>query len=197
MTQLILALHDDGKSNAEIAAEITACGCTHHDIDLGELFYMMNFRDMLTKEVGNDAAKKWHGSVLDMKAAVEASGNADALAAIDRWLSHITNPRNATWQTSKPEYSAQFYALYQLFNNPPNDQIFNEGDLDAIYALGGGRIEVTEAEVADIIAQAERDEALSTVHQRHNAGSTAAQLAHDNNETPEAIIDAAAAAEGI
>ena len=141
--------HEAGDDAATIAAAINAQGRTAADIEIGDLLYMLNFRGMLTKEVGNDAAKKWTGTILNMKAAVAADPT--ATLKINQWLSHVTNPRNKTWQTSQAEYAAPFYALYRVFNNPPNAAIFAEGDLDAIYELGGGRIETTAEEVQLLI----------------------------------------------
>lgn len=136
--------HEAGDDAATIVSKFNAQGLTVRDIDLGELLFTMNFNGMLTKVVGG-TTETWTGSVLDMKAAV--AGDTTATTSINRWLSHITNHRNVRWETTNPEYSAPFYALYQAFNNPPNESVFNVGDLDAIYALGGGRRETTEAEV--------------------------------------------------
>lgn len=148
----IKGLHEAGKTTAEIAAEKTAEGVTVKDIDLGDLLYLLNFRDMLTKEVGNDSAKKWAGSILDMQAAIAA--DPVATLSVKQWLSHITNTRNTDWQTSRPEYAAPFYALYVALNN---SSIFNAGDMDAIYELGGGRVEWTADEVQALIdAEAKR-----------------------------------------
>jgi hypothetical protein len=190
----IRALHEAGQDAATIAATFNAWGVTEHDIDLAALLYTMNFNGMLTKEVGNDAAKKWTGTVLVMKEAVAA--DASATTSINQWLSHITNQRNSNWQTTRPEYAAPFYALYQIFNNPPNDAVFNVGDLDAIYALGGGRRETTVAEVQSLIdgkAQTDvRDELEGEWSTLFNDGGIASAISSGDRIGLETALRAAA-----
>jgi homospermidine synthase len=109
---------------------------------------------MLTKLVGSNETEKWRGSILTMKAAIVAASvppdnateqqiAAAAEAAIyalalDQWLSHITNPRNETFDTTNPLHAATFAALNAAFGDPQIG-IFQAGDFDAVYALGGGR----------------------------------------------------------
>lgn len=183
----IQAWHEAGDDAATIVSKFNAQGVTEHDIDLAALLYTMNFNGMLTKEVGNDAAKKWTGTVLTMKE--EVAADASATTSINQWLSHITNQRNSNWQTTRPEYAAPFYSLYQIFNNPPNDAVFNVGDLDAIYALGGGRRETTVTEVQALLdakatetAQQAREAIVATALQ-HFAGITATKQAELNTAT--------------
>lgn len=178
--------HEAGDDAATIVSKFNAQGLTVRDIDLGELLFTMNFNGMLTKVVGG-TTETWTGSVLDMKAAV--AGDTTATTSINRWLSHITNHRNVRWETTNPEYSAPFYALYQAFNNPPNESVFNVGDLDAIYALGGGRRETTVAEVQALLdakavetAQQAREAIVATALQ-HFAGITATKQAELNTAT--------------
>ena len=137
-----------GDDAAAIATAITQQGRTVKDIDLGDLLYLLNFRGMLTKLVGNDAARKWDGSVLRMQELVAADPVASS--AIAQWLSHITNTRNTVWRTTDPAFSAPFYQLYLAFRDPAKG-IFKDGDLDAIYAVGGGRVSATTKEVQALI----------------------------------------------
>jgi len=88
----------------------------------------------LTKLVSNNADEKWAGSVLAMKAALVSAGS-DVVPHVDRWLSHITNPRNTHWDTTDLNYAKPFHDLFLAFSQ---SGIFGEGDFEAIAALGGG-----------------------------------------------------------
>jgi len=111
---------------------------TAQPIPLAELLFTLNFRGMLTKVVGSNEAEKWRGSILTMKAALTAANQTAYVAALDQWLSHITNPRNLTFDTTNPTHAATFAALNAAFGDPQAG-IFQAGDFDAVYALGGGR----------------------------------------------------------
>lgn len=111
---------------------------TDQPIPLADLLFTLNFRGMLTKVVGSNEAEKWRGSILTMKAALTAANQTAYVAALDQWLSHITNPRNLTFDTTNPLHAATFAALNAVFGDPQAG-IFQAGDFDAVYALGGGR----------------------------------------------------------
>lgn len=111
---------------------------TAQPIQLADLLFTLNFRGMLTKIVGGNEAEKWRGSILVMKAALQQANQDVFVAALDQWLSHITNPRNATFDTTVPAHAATFAALNASFGDPQVG-IFQAGDFDAVYALGGGR----------------------------------------------------------
>lgn len=111
---------------------------TAQPIPLADLLFTLNFRGMLTKVVGSNEAEKWRGSILTMKAALTAANQTVYVAALDQWLSHITNPRNLTFDTTNPVHAATFAALNAAFGDPQAG-IFQAGDFDAVYALGGGR----------------------------------------------------------
>jgi hypothetical protein len=111
---------------------------TAQPIPLAELLFTLNFRGMLTKVVGSNEAEKWRGSILTMKAALTAANQTAYVAALDQWLSHITNPRNLTFDTTNPTHAATFAALNAAFGDPQAG-IFQAGDFDAVYSLGGGR----------------------------------------------------------
>jgi hypothetical protein len=101
---------------------------------LSELLFLLNFRGMLTKLVNNNSDEKWSGTVLAMKAAIAA--DAVATAHVDRWLSHITNPRNTHWDTTDAAYSAPFWAMAQAVAGSPG--MPSAADFSAVAALGGG-----------------------------------------------------------
>ena len=121
-------------TDAEIVAALKATGITARPIVLAELLFLLNFRGMLTKLVSNNADEKWTGSVLAMKAAIAADPT--ATAHVDRWLSHITNPRNTHWDTTDANYSAPFWAMAQAVAGGPG--MPSVADFAAVAALGGG-----------------------------------------------------------
>ena len=69
-----------------------------------------------------------------MKAAI--AGDAVATAHVDRWLSHITNPRNTHWDTTDANYAAAFWALSQAVAG--GQGMPSVADFAAVAALGGG-----------------------------------------------------------
>lgn len=150
---------------------------TAQPIPLAELLFTLNFRGMLTKVVGSNEAEKWRGSILTMKAALTAANQTAHVAALDQWLSHITNPRNLTFDTTNPLHAATFAALNASFGDPQVG-IFQAGDFDAVYALGGGRpyatltVEQYEAQAtaaAAAQAKAELVEHLTSLKQSFDA----------------------------
>lgn len=141
---------------------------TLRPIMLDDLMPVLNFRGMLTKTDGNDGGEKWKGAILQMKAALVAASIAGdhateeeiaaaAVAAayvkeVEKWFSHITNPRNIRWDTTDPLYAKPFAVMRAQF---ANSGIFKAGDFEAIYALGGGTYQTTAAEIAAQRAAAE------------------------------------------
>jgi hypothetical protein len=121
-------------TDAEQVATLKATGVTARPIVLAELLFLLNFRGMLTKLVNNNSDEKWSGTVLAMKAAIAA--DAVSTAHVDRWLSHITNPRNAHWDTTDVAYSAPFWAMAQAVAGGPG--MPSAADFAAVAALGGG-----------------------------------------------------------
>jgi len=121
-------------TDAEQVATLKATGVTARPIVLAELLFLLNFRGMLTKLVNNNSDEKWSGTVLAMKAAIAA--DAVATAHVDRWLSHITNPRNTHWDTTDANYAAPFWALSQAVAGGPG--MPSAADFSAVAALGGG-----------------------------------------------------------
>jgi hypothetical protein len=121
-------------TDAEQVATLKATGVTARPIILAELLFLLNFRGMLTKLVNNNSDEKWSGTVLAMKAAIAA--DAVATAHVDRWLSHITNPRNTHWDTTDANYAAPFWALSQAVAG--GQGMPSVEDFAAVAALGGG-----------------------------------------------------------
>lgn len=121
-------------TDAEIVAALKATGLTDRPIVLADLLFLLNFRGMLTKLVSNNADEKWTGTVLAMKAAIAA--DPVATAHVDRWLSHITNPRNTNWNTTDAAYAAPFWAVAQAVAGGPG--MPTAEDFAAVAALGGG-----------------------------------------------------------
>ena len=121
-------------TDAEKVATLKATGVTARSIVLSDLLFLLNFRGMLTKLVSNNSDEKWSGTVLAMKAAI--AGDAVATAHVDRWLSHITNPRNTHWDTTDANYSAPFWAMAQAVAGGPG--MPSVEDFAAVAALGGG-----------------------------------------------------------
>jgi hypothetical protein len=144
-------------TDAEIVTALRASGLTARQIVLSELLFLLNFRGMLTKLVSNNSDEKWSGSVLAMKAAIAA--DPVATAHVDRWLSHITNPRNTHWDTTDPNYSAPFWALSQAVAGGPG--MPSVEDFAAVAALGGGwlYVDLTTDQFAEQRATAEAEQA--------------------------------------
>jgi len=149
-------------TNAEIVAQLTACGLTARPIQLSELLFLLNFRGMLTKLVSNQTDEKWTGTVLSMKAAQVAANQTESVASLDRWLSHITNPRNVTFDTTSPAHAAPFWAMRIAFGGVPTMPTL--ADFDAVADLGGGWL-------------------FATLTEQQYAAQKAAAIAAENAET--------------
>ena len=93
-------------TDAQIKDQLISFGLTVRPIPLSDLLFLLNFRGMLTKLVSNQTDEKWTGTVLAMKAALVAANQTESVAALDRWLSHITNPRKVTFDTTWPAHAA-------------------------------------------------------------------------------------------
>jgi hypothetical protein len=123
--------------DAQVVAQLTASGVTYRPIDLGELLFTLNMRGMLVKlAVPGEAGERWNGSIMNMIGAVNAAGSEQQKLALSIWFSHITNPRNVRWDTTRPEHSAAFWALSQAFAGVPT--MPSAADFAAIAGLGGG-----------------------------------------------------------
>jgi hypothetical protein len=151
-------------TDAEIVSQVMGTGLTSGKIRLSDIFFLLAFRGMLTKLVSNNADEKWTGSVLAMKAAIAA--DATATAHIDRWLSHITNPRNTDWDTTDAAYAAPFWALSQAVAG--GQGMPTTEDFAATAALGGGWIyaDLTVEQFAEQRTAAETEEAKQALRSR-------------------------------
>jgi hypothetical protein len=180
-------------TDSEIVAVLKATGLTARPIVLAELLFLLNFRGMLTKLVSNNADEKWTGTVLAMKAAIAADPT--ATAHVDRWLSHITNPRNTHWDTTDSAYSGPFWALSQAVAGGPG--MPSAADFAAVAALGGGWL------FADLTAEqftAQREAAESLAEKQtalelvtNTATEAAREEYRKEDSTPESIVAAAIA----
>ena len=146
----IQPLEGDGVTDADIQATLQARGVTHSPINRANLMHILNLRGMLQKIVGNNSDEKWTGTVLAMQDMIISGGNAEQIAGIRLWLSHITNPTNQLWDTTQTEFAAPFWQLYQAFKDVPNTP--SEVDFQALAVLGGGWkfADLTEAKIAEI-----------------------------------------------
>ena len=144
-------------TDAEKVATLKATGVTARSIVLSDLLFLLNFRGMLTKLVSNNSDEKWSGTVLAMKAAI--AGDAVATAHVDRWLSHITNPRNTHWDTTDANYAGAFWALSQAVAGGPG--MPSVADFAAVAALGGGWL-FADLTVEQLAAQRTAAEALAS-----------------------------------
>jgi hypothetical protein len=176
-------------TDAEIVAALQATGVTARSIVLSELLFLLNFRGMLTKLVSNNADEKWTGSVLAMKSAIAADPT--ATAHVDRWLSHITNPRNTHWDTTDANYSAPFWALSQAVAG--GELMPSIADFAAVAALGGGWLfaDLTAEQFAAQRESAAKQTALDLV--ANTATEAAREEFRKADSTPESIIAAAVA----
>ena len=184
-------------TDAEVVAQLQATGITATAISLPDLLHLMNFRGMLTKLVSNQTDEKWTGTVLSMKAALIAANQTESVVALDRWLSHITNPRNGTFDTREPAHAAPFWAMRQAFGGAST--MPSIADFDAVAALGGGWLfaTLTESEYAAQKTAAEKEAAVAAVVVRCNAAREAAEAeARLAESTPSTVAAAAETAWG-
>lgn len=110
---------------------------TANPIRLGYLLEMLNFRGMLRKTDGSQGQERWVGTLQNLKAALVALNLTEKVTAYEMWFSHVTNPRQVTWDTRFPQWAAAFYAMELVFADQPN--MPSQADFDAVVALGGGR----------------------------------------------------------
>jgi hypothetical protein len=123
-------------TNAEIVAALKATGVTESPISLAYLMEMLNLRGMLRKTDGSGGQERWVGTLQNLKAALVAMGLTDQVTAYEMWFSHVTNPRQTSWDTTLREYAAGFWSMKQNFAGVEN--MPSVADFAAIAALGGG-----------------------------------------------------------
>lgn len=128
--------HDITGTNAEIVAAMKATGVTANPISLAYLMEMLNLRGMLRKTDGSGGQERWVGTLQNLKAALVAMGLTDQVTAYEMWFSHVTNPRQTSWDTTRPEYAAGFWSMKLNFAGV--EDMPSDADFAAIAALGGG-----------------------------------------------------------
>lgn len=111
---------------------------TANPIRLDYLLEMLNFRGMLRKTDGSQGQERWVGTLQNLKAALVALDLTEKVAAYEMWFSHVTNPRQTTWDTRFPQWATTFYAMELAFADQPD--MPSQADFDAVVALGGGRL---------------------------------------------------------
>ena len=184
-------------TDEQIASQLQATGVTKRPINRAGLLDLLNKLGVLRKVVRLNESSQWQGSALAMQGAIAAAGNQQFAAAFDEWFSHITNPANDAWDTTKPQWSAPFWQMSETLADQPG--MPTADDFAAIVALGGGwqYAEITAADIAESRLQHQRLEAFgamrlkaSALISKANAVVTAAKLQFDAAATPEAIIEA-------
>lgn len=110
---------------------------TANPIRLDYLLEMLNFRGMLRKTDGSQGQERWVGTLQNLKAALIALNLTEKVAAYEMWFSHVTNPRQTTWDTRFPQWAAAFRAMELAFADQPD--MPSQADFDAVVALGNGR----------------------------------------------------------
>lgn len=124
-------------TDAEIVAHLQASSVTVKKIDLGDLLFVLNNRDMLVRLIRPaDGGEKWIGSLVRMAIYLNDNGTTEQAAAVNRFFSHITNNRNEFFDTTDPQFAAPFYTLSQMMADQPT--MPSSADFAAIVDLGGG-----------------------------------------------------------
>ncbi len=123
-------------TDAEIVEQLSVLGVTATSIDIACLMELLNFRAMLRKTDGSGGSERWVGTLQNLKGSLAKLGMVDAVAGYETWFSHVTNPRQSKWDTTRPEFSASFWQLYLVFADQPG--MPTKADFEAIAALGGG-----------------------------------------------------------
>ncbi len=171
-------LINDGMTDTSAMADVlVTSGVSNQPINRVQLMYDLNVRSMLTKVIGNDSDEKWTGTILTMQEAVIAAVDAGLLPQVHLdnlriWLSHITNPTNSTWDTTKEENASALYTMRAEFAGKPDMPTVE--DFEHLYTLGDGEkyAGITGADVQAVIDQKAADDA--------KLAEEAAQAAKDN-----------------
>lgn len=178
-------------TDSEIVDQLAALGVTERPISLAYLMEMLNLRGMLRKTDGSGGQERWVGTLQNLKAALVAMNQTEAVTAYETWFSHVTNPRQVSWDTTLSEYAAGFWAMRQNFAGVEN--MPSVADFAAIADLGGGWkfATLTVQQFADQRTLAAKEAALDLV--RNTASEAAAEECRKADSTPESIIAAAVA----
>lgn len=149
-------------TDAEIVAQLQPV--TAQAISLTYLMELLNFRGMLRKTDGSGGQERWQGTLQNLKAALVALNLSDYVTSYELWFSHVTNPRQVSWDTRVPEWASAFLSMEQNFAG--GEGMPSVADFAAVAALGGGRpyLDLTVEQFSDqrtaaeaaIVAQAAR-----------------------------------------
>jgi hypothetical protein len=185
-------------TDQQIVLALRATGVTANPISLAYLMETLNFRGMLRKTDGQAGQERWVGTLQNLKAALVALGMTAEVSAYEMWFSHVTNPRQALWDTTQPAFAAGFWAMKQGFADAEN--MPSSEDFLAIAALGGGwqfwtlTLEEYQSQKASAIALAAKEAALDLV--QNTAAEAAREECRKSDSTPESIVAAALAVLG-
>lgn len=122
-------------TDAEIVSQLQAV--TLRPINLTYLMELLNFRGMLRKTDGQGGQERWQGTLQNLKAALVSLSLTDHITSYELWFSHVTNPRQVSWDTSQPQWATAFLAMENSFAG--GDGMPSGEDFTAVVALGGGR----------------------------------------------------------
>ncbi len=149
-------------TDGEIVATLQATGVTTSKIDLSYLMELLNFRGMLRKTDGSGGQERWVGTLQNLKSALVSMNQTDAVTAYETWFSHVTNPRQAHWDTTLPEYAAGFLAMRNSFAG--GEGMPTTDDFAAVAGLGGGWL-FADLKVEQFEAQRQAADSLAASRQ--------------------------------
>jgi hypothetical protein len=123
----------------QIVAQLVASGLTARPIQLDDLMAYLNIPlGMLRRLPRADSdGSKWSGSLFNLLLWVNENGTQHQKDGLNSFFSHITNDRNRTFDTTKPEFAAQFWQVAQMFGGTA-PQFPSVSDFAAVADLGGG-----------------------------------------------------------
>lgn len=158
-------------TDAEIVAALKPT--TAAAIDLAYLMEMLNFRGMLRKTDGSGGQERWQGTLQNLKSALSSMGLTAAVESYETWFSHVTNPRQVSWDTSIPAYAKAFGEMEAAFAG--GQSMPTVEDFNAVAALGGGHpyadltVEQYAQQRVDAIAAEAAAVSAAAAAQRQNA----------------------------
>lgn len=185
-------------ADAEIVDILKSTGITARKIDLSYLMELLNFRGMLRKTDGSGGQERWIGTLQNIKAALVAMNQTEAVVAYETWFSHVTNPRQTHWDTTQKDYAAGFWAMRNSFADA--ETMPSSLDFAAVAGLGGGWL-FSDLTVEQFAAQRTAAESIAlkqiSLDLVQNTAAEAARTEYRKSDsTPETIIAAAVAVLG-
>ncbi len=182
-------------TDEEIVAQLRPITVT--PINLAYLMEMLNFRGMLRKTDGSNGQERWQGTLQNLKSALVVYGMTDATIEYETWFSHVTNPRQVSWDTSRPEYAIGFAEMQTTFGGQPT--MPSVADFEAVVALGGGRpyVDLTVESYTELRSNAESQAVIDAERNtlRVRLDSVFNQIG--TSEQPDAIIELRAIADEL